>query len=220
MPTARTSRRTCRAWWQLTRPGPGRSSSPSAPRGRRDSLPSLVRGLPPGAPAPHREAHLVRELQHRARAPVAAAGALSELWNHYPSAIIKARIPFTAIPLPRGPRLGGRSQMSLTSLVLHGLGAIFGPRGRDRCPGPPGDAAGNPGLSGRHRDRRPHPFRDRSRDSRVGLGGGRAPGRDPPAGGPALARVRLRHPQQPQLFGRDPASRLRGLPRGRDAAHP
>lgn len=49
---------------------------------------------------------------------------LSELWNHYPSAIIKARIPFTAIPLPRGPRLGGRSQMSLTSLVLHGLGAI------------------------------------------------------------------------------------------------
>ena len=49
---------------------------------------------------------------------------LSELWNHYPSAIIKARIPFTAIPLPRGPRLGGRSQMSLTSLILHGLGAI------------------------------------------------------------------------------------------------
>jgi hypothetical protein len=49
---------------------------------------------------------------------------LSELWNHYPSAIIKARIPFTSIPLPRGPRLAGRSQMSLTALILHGLGAI------------------------------------------------------------------------------------------------
>jgi len=49
---------------------------------------------------------------------------LSELWNHYPSAIIKARIPFTSIPLPRARRLGGRSQMGLTGLLLHGLGAI------------------------------------------------------------------------------------------------
>ncbi|HEY7139171.1 MAG TPA: glycosyltransferase [Methylomirabilota bacterium] len=49
---------------------------------------------------------------------------LSELWNHYPSAIIKARIPFTSIPLPRGSRLGGGSKMSLTGLILHGLGAI------------------------------------------------------------------------------------------------
>ena len=32
---------------------------------------------------------------------------LSELWNHYPSAVVKARIPFTSIPLPRAPRLGG-----------------------------------------------------------------------------------------------------------------
>jgi glycosyltransferase involved in cell wall biosynthesis len=49
---------------------------------------------------------------------------LSELWNHYPSAVIKARIPFTSIPLPRASRLGGRSHMGLTGLVLHGLGAI------------------------------------------------------------------------------------------------
>jgi hypothetical protein len=49
---------------------------------------------------------------------------LSELWNHYPSAVIKARIPFTSIPLPRAPRLGGRSHMGLTGLILHGLGAI------------------------------------------------------------------------------------------------
>jgi hypothetical protein len=49
---------------------------------------------------------------------------LSELWNHYPSAIIKARIPFGSIPLPRAARLGGRSQMGLTGLLLHGLGAL------------------------------------------------------------------------------------------------
>ena len=49
---------------------------------------------------------------------------LSELWNHYPSAVIKARIPFTSIPLPRARRLGGRSHMGLTGLILHGLGAI------------------------------------------------------------------------------------------------
>ena len=49
---------------------------------------------------------------------------LSELWNHYPSAIIKTRLPFTSIPLPRAPRLGGHSHMSLTGLILHGLGAI------------------------------------------------------------------------------------------------
>jgi polyisoprenyl-phosphate glycosyltransferase len=49
---------------------------------------------------------------------------LSELWNHYPSAIIKARIPFASIPLPRAPRLGGRSHMGLTGLIIHGLGAI------------------------------------------------------------------------------------------------
>jgi glycosyltransferase involved in cell wall biosynthesis len=49
---------------------------------------------------------------------------LSELWNHYPSAVIKARIPFTSIPLPRAPRLGGRSHMGFTGLILHGLGAI------------------------------------------------------------------------------------------------
>ena len=49
---------------------------------------------------------------------------LSDLWNHYPSAIIKARIPFTSIPLPRAPRLGGRSHMGLTGLLLHGLSAL------------------------------------------------------------------------------------------------
>jgi hypothetical protein len=49
---------------------------------------------------------------------------LSELWNHYPSAVVKARLPFTTIPVQRAHRLAGRSHMNLVSLVLHGLGGI------------------------------------------------------------------------------------------------
>ncbi len=49
---------------------------------------------------------------------------LSELWNHYPSAVVKARIPFLTVPVHRARRLVGRSQMTLVSLVLHGLGGI------------------------------------------------------------------------------------------------
>jgi hypothetical protein len=49
---------------------------------------------------------------------------LAELWNHYPSAVVKARLPFVTVPVRRGPRLGGESRMSLTGLILHGLGAL------------------------------------------------------------------------------------------------
>ena len=49
---------------------------------------------------------------------------LSELWNHYPGAVLKARMPISTIPADRSPRLGGHSQMNLVSLILHGLSAI------------------------------------------------------------------------------------------------
>ena len=49
---------------------------------------------------------------------------VSELWNHYAAAVFRARIPHTSIPLPRGERLAGRSQMNFVSLLVHGLGAI------------------------------------------------------------------------------------------------
>jgi hypothetical protein len=49
---------------------------------------------------------------------------LPELWNHYPSTVVKTRLPVTMVPLERGTRLAGRSQMRLTTLVLHGLGAL------------------------------------------------------------------------------------------------
>jgi hypothetical protein len=50
--------------------------------------------------------------------------ALSELWNHYPAAILKSRVPYTALPLERGVRLAGRSRMNLVSLIVHGLSAV------------------------------------------------------------------------------------------------
>ena len=49
---------------------------------------------------------------------------VSEIWNHYPAAVFKARIPVAQVPLPRATRLAGQSKMSWVSLVAHGLSAI------------------------------------------------------------------------------------------------
>jgi glycosyltransferase involved in cell wall biosynthesis len=49
---------------------------------------------------------------------------VSEAWNHYAAAVVKARIPYTMVPIARGERLAGRSKMSFVSLVTHGLSAI------------------------------------------------------------------------------------------------
>jgi glycosyltransferase involved in cell wall biosynthesis len=49
---------------------------------------------------------------------------LSEIWNHYAIGILKARIPFTAIPTRRANRLAGRTHMNRVALILHGLSAI------------------------------------------------------------------------------------------------
>lgn len=49
---------------------------------------------------------------------------MSELWNHYAAAVINSKIPFALIPCVRQPRLGGRSTMSFTALVMHGLSAL------------------------------------------------------------------------------------------------
>ncbi|MGE3805100.1 MAG: glycosyl transferase [Gemmataceae bacterium] len=50
--------------------------------------------------------------------------AVTELWNHYASAVIKARLPFESIPTKRGVRLAGNPRMNFLSLALHGLSAI------------------------------------------------------------------------------------------------
>lgn len=49
---------------------------------------------------------------------------VSEIWNNYPGGIIKSKIPYDDVPVPRATRLAGESKMNFVSLVLHGLSAI------------------------------------------------------------------------------------------------
>lgn len=49
---------------------------------------------------------------------------VSEVWNHYTAAVIKARLPYRTLSTTRGKRLSGRSSMNLVSLITHGLSAI------------------------------------------------------------------------------------------------
>ncbi|MES2459832.1 MAG: glycosyltransferase [Armatimonadota bacterium] len=55
---------------------------------------------------------------------------VSDLWNHYAAAVIKARLPHDMLPLARGYRLAGESRMNFVSLVIHGLSAmsVYGDR--------------------------------------------------------------------------------------------
>lgn len=48
----------------------------------------------------------------------------SDLWNHYAAAVFKARLPMTTVRTKRASRLGGRSKMNLTALVVHGMSAM------------------------------------------------------------------------------------------------
>jgi hypothetical protein len=48
----------------------------------------------------------------------------SELWNHYAASVFRSKRSFKMIPISRGKRIAGASQMSLVSLVVHGLSAI------------------------------------------------------------------------------------------------
>ncbi|MBF0421405.1 MAG: glycosyltransferase family 2 protein [Magnetococcales bacterium] len=47
-----------------------------------------------------------------------------ELWQHYPSAIIRSRIPYHSIPSKRGERYFGQSSQNLGNLLVHGLNGI------------------------------------------------------------------------------------------------
>jgi polyisoprenyl-phosphate glycosyltransferase len=49
---------------------------------------------------------------------------ISELWGHFPAAIMKAGIPFSAIPAARGRRLYGHSNMNLVRLLVHAVNAL------------------------------------------------------------------------------------------------
>lgn len=49
---------------------------------------------------------------------------VSETWNHYAAAVLKAHLPFAAVPLDRGTRFAGKSSMNLISLTMHGVSAM------------------------------------------------------------------------------------------------
>jgi len=55
---------------------------------------------------------------------------VSDLWNHYPASVYKARLPVALLPTRRAMRLAGQSRMNFVGLVTHGLSAIsvFGDR--------------------------------------------------------------------------------------------
>jgi glycosyltransferase involved in cell wall biosynthesis len=48
-----------------------------------------------------------------------------EIWNHYAAAVIRSRIQYTTVPIPRGKRVAGQSKMNFIGLLLHGLSAFF-----------------------------------------------------------------------------------------------
>jgi len=47
-----------------------------------------------------------------------------DVWNHYAGAVVRSRIRFSTVPLPRGKRYLGESHMRYSDLVVHGLSAI------------------------------------------------------------------------------------------------
>lgn len=50
---------------------------------------------------------------------------MSELWNHYAGAALRSRFPQRRLPLDRGSRVLGRSQMGgIIPLVMHGIAGI------------------------------------------------------------------------------------------------
>ena len=49
---------------------------------------------------------------------------VSELWNHYAAAVVRARLSYRTIPMDRGRRMTGESQMNFVALLVHGLSAI------------------------------------------------------------------------------------------------
>jgi hypothetical protein len=49
---------------------------------------------------------------------------VSEIWNHYSSGILKAKIPHKSLATDRSSRLADRSRMNYVQLVIHGLSAI------------------------------------------------------------------------------------------------
>jgi polyisoprenyl-phosphate glycosyltransferase len=50
--------------------------------------------------------------------------AVAEIWNHFASGLIRSRLMYAEIFTDRGARIAGKSKMSFTSLVTHGLASL------------------------------------------------------------------------------------------------
>ena len=49
---------------------------------------------------------------------------VSDLWSHYAAAVVRSRLEYETLPLPRGRRLAGDTRMNFWALLIHGLSAI------------------------------------------------------------------------------------------------
>jgi glycosyltransferase involved in cell wall biosynthesis len=49
---------------------------------------------------------------------------VGELWSHFPAAIMRSRLPYQSIPIPRGRRLHGKSTMNTVPLIAHAFGGF------------------------------------------------------------------------------------------------
>lgn len=58
------------------------------------------------------------------KSALAAIVTQPDTWNHYAASVVRSRICYSAVSLPRGNRYLGESHMRYTSLVTHGLSGI------------------------------------------------------------------------------------------------
>jgi glycosyltransferase involved in cell wall biosynthesis len=49
---------------------------------------------------------------------------MPEMWNNFPSALLRSRLPYKQMETVRGKRFFGASKMNFVNLVIHGLNAI------------------------------------------------------------------------------------------------
>jgi glycosyltransferase involved in cell wall biosynthesis len=49
---------------------------------------------------------------------------LPDLWNTFPAALMRSRLPITRLPIDRGHRYAGSSKMSYATLIVHGLSGL------------------------------------------------------------------------------------------------
>lgn len=49
---------------------------------------------------------------------------MPEMWNHFPAAVMRSKVPLVKVPTDRSTRFHGTSRMNFLALVNHGLAAI------------------------------------------------------------------------------------------------